>query len=51
MRTSISSSEIGNMVMDKLRDIDQVAYIRFASVYQDFSDVAGFINAISELGE
>lgn len=51
MRTSISSSEIGNMVMDKLRDIDQVAYIRFASVYQDFSDVAGFINAISELGK
>ena len=51
MRTSISSSEIGNMVMDKLRDIDQVAYIRFASVYQDFSDVAGLINAISEQGE
>ncbi|MBQ8724254.1 MAG: transcriptional repressor NrdR [Oscillospiraceae bacterium] len=51
MRTSISSSEIGNMVMDKLRVIDPVAYIRFASVYQDFSDVAGFINAVSELSE
>lgn len=49
LRTSITSTEIGNVVMERLKDIDQVAYIRFASVYQDFSDVAGFINAISEL--
>ncbi|MBQ8687807.1 MAG: transcriptional repressor NrdR [Ruminococcus sp.] len=51
MRTSVPSSEIGNFVMEQLKVIDAVAYIRFASVYQDFSDVAGFINAISELGE
>lgn len=51
MRTSISSVEIGNIVMEQLKEIDAVAYIRFASVYQDFSDVAGFINAVSELGE
>ncbi len=49
MRTSVTSSEIGNFVMEQLKVIDAVAYIRFASVYQDFSDVAGFINAISEL--
>ncbi|MGN0592374.1 MAG: transcriptional regulator NrdR [Ruminococcus sp.] len=51
MRTSVPSSEIGNFVMEQLKGIDAVAYIRFASVYQDFSDVAGFIHAISELGE
>lgn len=49
LRTSITTTEIGNIVMEQLRSIDPVAYIRFASVYQDFSDVEGFINAISEL--
>lgn len=51
LRTSITTTEIGNIVMEQLRNIDPVAYIRFASVYQDFSDVEGFINAISELSE
>lgn len=51
MRASVTSSEIGNFVMEQLKVIDAVAYIRFASVYQDFSDVEGFINAVSELGE
>ncbi|MGN0584790.1 MAG: transcriptional regulator NrdR [Ruminococcus sp.] len=51
MRTSLKTTEIGNIVMEQLKNIDPVAYIRFASVYQDFSDVAGFINAVSELGE
>lgn len=49
LRTSVSTTEIGNIVMEQLKNIDAVAYIRFASVYQDFSDVAGFINAIGEL--
>lgn len=51
LRTSITTTEIGNIVMEKLRKIDPVAYIRFASVYQDFSDVEGFIHAISELSQ
>lgn len=51
LRTSITTTEIGNIVMEQLRSIDPVAYIRFASVYQDFSDVEGFINAISELSQ
>lgn len=51
LRTSITSAEIGNVVMEQLKGIDPVAYIRFASVYQDFSDVAGFIHAVSELSE
>ena len=49
MRSVVTSAEIGNAVMEQLKTIDAVAYVRFASVYQDFSDVAGFIAAISEL--
>lgn len=49
MRNQATSSEIGNMVLEKLRMIDSVSYIRFASVYKDFTDVDSFIMAISEL--
>ncbi len=49
MRTQITSSEIGDIVLGKLKEIDQVAYVRFASVYKDFNDVESFINIITEL--
>ncbi|HAS78998.1 MAG TPA: transcriptional regulator NrdR [Ruminococcus sp.] len=49
MRNQITSAEIGDMVLEKLRTIDPVSYIRFASVYKDFTDVDSFIKAISEL--
>ncbi len=49
MQTQVTSSEIGDIVLGKLKEIDQVAYVRFASVYKDFSDVESFINVISEL--
>lgn len=51
MRNLVSSAELGNTVMEQLKKIDAVAYIRFASIYQDFTDVAGFIAAISELDQ
>lgn len=51
MRSTVTSSEIGNMVMEMLKQIDAVAYVRFASVYQDFTDVAGFIAAIGALDQ
>ena len=38
-RVEIPSQEIGEMVMEKLRDLDEVAYIRFASVYREFMDL------------
>jgi len=38
-RVEIPSQEIGEMVMDKLRELDEVAYIRFASVYREFMDL------------
>ena len=44
----IPSSKIGEYVMDGLKELDQVAYIRFASVYRQFRDVTTFIEFISE---
>ena len=49
MRKEISSKEIGEMVMDKLKDIDQVAYVRFASVYREFKDVDSFMEEIKKI--
>ncbi len=48
LRTVISSREIGEIVLERLREIDPVAYIRFASVYKDFNDIESFVAAISE---
>ena len=45
----ISTSEIGEMVLRKLYDIDRVAYVRFASVYRMFENVEEFIRAIEDL--
>lgn len=49
MQNQALSSEIGNMVLMKLKQIDLISYVRFASVYKDFSDVESFIKIISEL--
>lgn len=49
MQTRITSAEIGDIVLGRLKEIDQVAYVRFASVYKDFSDVESFISIITEL--
>ncbi len=45
----IPTSVIGEMVMDKLKDVDQVAYVRFASVYREFKDVNTFMDEIGKL--
>jgi len=45
----INSAVIGNLVMEELLALDQVAYIRFASVYLDFSDVNAFRDAIEKI--
>ena len=47
----VSTDKIGQMVMERLKPLDQVAYIRFASVYRRFQDVTGFINEINQLEE
>lgn len=46
----VPSSEIGEMVMDRLRHLDQVAYIRFASVYRQFEDVRQFRLLVDKIG-
>ncbi len=45
----LSSSLIGNWIMDELRDLDQVAFVRFASVYRSFEDVSAFQDEIEKL--
>jgi len=45
----IKVSEIGLFVMDKLRELDKVAYVRFASVYREFKDVAEFKQELESL--
>ena len=43
------SSEIGECVMNELKNVDKVAYVRFASVYRDFRDIDTFIKVVTEL--
>ncbi|NLL48980.1 MAG: transcriptional regulator NrdR [Firmicutes bacterium] len=45
----IESAAIGELVMDKLRDLDDVAYVRFASVYRQFKDIDRFIEELQQL--
>jgi transcriptional repressor NrdR len=45
----ISSQELGFMVMERLRDLDPVAYVRFASVYRRFEDVDAFVKELHRL--
>lgn len=45
----ISTTEIGEMLMDRLRALDKIAYVRFASVYRDFQDVEAFLNELKNL--
>lgn len=47
--SDISSQDIGEKVMQRLEKLDDVAFVRFASVYRRFADVNQFINAISEV--
>ena len=45
----ISSKELGEKVLEKLRELDQVAYVRFASVYKEFNDIKSFIEIVEEM--
>ncbi len=47
----IESKQIGEIVMDQLKDLDQVAYVRFASVYREFKDVNTFMSELKKLLE
>lgn len=45
----IESTKIGEMVMDRLKEVDEVAYVRFASVYRQFKDLNTFINELESI--
>ena len=47
----IHSEKIGEIMMNALKDVDQVAYVRFASVYRDFQDISDFSDEIKSLNK
>lgn len=49
LEREVSSEEIGELVMDRLRVLDDVAYVRFASVYRQFKDIDRFIEELKQL--
>lgn len=49
LETEVSSQAIGELVMEALREIDEVAYVRFASVYRQFKDIKRFIEELESL--
>ena len=49
MNREIPSDQIGEMVMDRLKEVDEVAYVRFASVYRQFKDISTFMAELSKL--
>ncbi len=51
LEREVSTDKIGEMVMERLKPLDEVAYIRFASVYRRFQDVSGFVQEINKFLE
>ena len=49
MEREVSTEKIGERVMERLRDVDQVAYVRFASVYRQFKDIDTFMEELNKL--
>lgn len=45
----VKSEDVGEIVMDKLAEVDEVAYVRFASVYRQFKDINVFIDELKEI--
>ena len=45
----VNSDSLGNMVMDRLKELDEVAYVRFASVYRQFKDINTFMEELNKL--
>jgi len=49
LRREVTTSEIGQLVMDELKNLDEVAYVRFASVYREFKDINSFMSELANL--
>jgi transcriptional repressor NrdR len=51
LASEVNSKILGNIIMEKLKKLDEVAYVRFASVYKEFKDVKSFVKEIEELNK
>ncbi|WP_026882366.1 transcriptional regulator NrdR [Clostridium akagii] len=49
MLTEVKSEDVGEMIMEKLKELDEVSYVRFASVYRQFKDINTFMREINNL--
>ena len=49
LKREVTTADIGEMVMKRLKELDEVAYVRFASVYREFKDISTFMSEIEEL--
>ena len=49
LQPEVPSYKIGELVMERLKEIDEVAYVRFASVYREFKDINTFMNELKAL--
>ena len=49
LEREISSTQLGELALQKLKDIDEIAYVRFASVYRDFKDIDSFLDELNNL--
>lgn len=49
LKREVATAEIGEMAMSRLKEIDEVAYVRFASVYREFKDISTFLSEIERL--
>lgn len=49
LKQEISSKEIGEMICEALKEIDEVAYVRFASVYRSFTDISSFMSELEKM--
>ena len=49
MESEVTSKQIGEMVMERLKKVDEVAYVRYASVYRSFKDISSFLSELKEM--
>ncbi len=49
LKNEITTQELGELIMKKLRELDEVAYVRFASVYKEFDDIKSFIDIVEDI--
>ncbi len=49
LEREVSSAQIGEMALEKMKHIDEIAYVRFASVYHDFKDIESFLTELNKL--